>query len=140
MNWKLIVQLSLSGLAMGIATVFLIPSTTEPLCWLVIFGICAYLIATRAAGRHFRHGLMVGLVNGVWVTTAHLVLFDRYIANHPEEAAMMTSMPLATSPRLMMAVIGPCIGVVSGVVLGAFAVLASKVVATRHKPSVSARS
>lgn len=31
MNWKLIVRLSLFGLAMGIATMFLIPSTIEPI-------------------------------------------------------------------------------------------------------------
>jgi hypothetical protein len=41
MNWRLIAQLSLFGLAMGIATVFFIPSTIEPLFWLVIFGISA---------------------------------------------------------------------------------------------------
>ena len=45
MNWKLIFQLSLFGLAMGVATVFLIPSTVEPLFWLVVFAISAYAIA-----------------------------------------------------------------------------------------------
>jgi hypothetical protein len=30
MNWKLIIQLSMFGLAMGIATVFVIPSNIEP--------------------------------------------------------------------------------------------------------------
>ena len=45
MNWKLIFQLSLFGLAMGIATVYLIPGRFEPLVWLVIFAISAYAIA-----------------------------------------------------------------------------------------------
>jgi hypothetical protein len=48
MNWKLIFQLSLFGLAMGIATVFVIPSNIEPAFWLVIFLICAYLIAKQS--------------------------------------------------------------------------------------------
>lgn len=49
----------------ALATVFLIPSTIEPLVWLVIFGICAYVMATRASGRHFLHGLLVSMVNSI---------------------------------------------------------------------------
>jgi hypothetical protein len=128
MNWKLILQLSLFGLAMGLATVFLIPSKMEPLFWLVIFVISAYIIARRAPGQYFLHGLLVSIVNSVWITGSHVLLFDRYIANHPQEAAMMTSMPLPDSPRLMMAMMGPVIGVVSGLVLGLFAVVAGKLV------------
>jgi hypothetical protein len=129
-NWKLIVQLSLLGLAMGVATVFLIPSSMEPFFWLVIFALCAYIIAYRVSGRFFVHGLLLSVVNSIWITASHILLFDRYIARHPEEAAMMASMPLPDSPRLMMALTGPAIGVVSGLVLGLFAVVASKLV--RH--------
>lgn len=137
MNWKLIFLLSLFGLAMGIATVFWIPSNIEPLFWLVVFAISAYFIATRCSSRFFLHGLLVGIVNSVWVTASHVLLFDQYIANHPKEAAMMTSMPMPGSPRLMMTVVGPVIGVVSGLVLGLFAFIASKLVKPRMKPSVS---
>ncbi len=42
MNWKLILQLSLFGLAMAVGTVFVIPSNVEPLFWLAIFAVCAY--------------------------------------------------------------------------------------------------
>ncbi len=129
MNWKVIFQMSLFGLAMGIATVFLIPSNIEPVFWLGIFGITAYFIASRCSGRYFVHGLLVGVANSVWITASHLLLFDRYIANHPQEAAMMSSMPLPDSPRLMMALVGPVIGVVSGLVIGALAVLAARMVA-----------
>ena len=59
MNWKLIFQLSLFGLAMGIATVFVIPSKIEPAFWLAIFLICAYVIAKRCAAGHFLHGLLL---------------------------------------------------------------------------------
>jgi hypothetical protein len=34
MNWKLILQLSMLGLVMSLATVFLIPSSIEPAFWL----------------------------------------------------------------------------------------------------------
>src|SRR2546426_4238331 len=56
MDWLLILTLSLFGLAMAVATVFVIPSNIEPLFWLVIFIVCAYLIAKRAPGRPFLHG------------------------------------------------------------------------------------
>src|SRR5438477_11893401 len=119
MNWKLILQLSLFGLAMGIATVFVIPSNIEPIFWLAIFVVCAYIIASSRTGRPFLHGLCVSVVNSVWITGAHVLLFDQYIAGHAQEAAMMASMPL--SPRLMMLAVGPCVGLVSGLVLGVFA-------------------
>jgi|ERR1700676_161053 hypothetical protein len=130
MNWKLIFQLSLFGLAMGIATVFVIPSKIEPAFWLVIFLICAYLIAKRSAGMHFVHGLLVGLANSVWITSAHILFFDAYVARHAQEAAMMQNSPLHVSPRLMMAITGPVVGLLSGVILGVFALVAGRLVKT----------
>ena len=134
MDWKLIFQLSLFGLAMGIATVFLIPSNIEPAFWLVIFIVCAYIIAKKLTHKHFLHGLLVSIVNSVWITSAHVLLFNQYVANHPKEAGMMSSMPMPDSPRLMMACMGPIFGIVSGLVLGLFALIASKFV----KPSLAA--
>jgi len=128
MDWKLVFQLSFFGLAMGIATVFVIPSNIEPWFWLVIFCVCAFLIARVRSSLHFLHGLLVGVVNSVWITSAHIIFFDQYIANHAKEAAMMKSMPLPDSPRFMMALVGPVIGVISGLVLGVFAFVAGKFV------------
>ena len=89
MNWKIIFLLSLFGLAMGIATVFVIPSNIEPLFWLVIFVISAFVIARATASRHFLHGLLVGIVNSVWITGAHILFVNQYLANHAKEAAMI---------------------------------------------------
>jgi hypothetical protein len=135
MNWRLVLRLSLFGLAMGIATVFVIPSNLEPLFWLAIFVVTAYAIATATGGRFFLHGLAAGIANSVWVTSTHVLLFREYLANHPQEAAMMTSMPLPDSPRLMMAMVGPVIGVISGVVIGILSVIAGRLVGARTKSS-----
>lgn len=132
MDWKLIFQLSMFGLAMGIATVFVIPSSIEPIFWLVIFVICAVIIAKRRVGKPFLHGLLVSLVNSVWITAAHVLLFDTYMANHAREAAMTQGSPVP--PRLMMLLMGPIIGFVSGLVLGLFAVVASKVIKPAATP------
>jgi len=133
MSWKLVFGLSLFGLAMGFATVFVVPPRIEPFAWLGIFLVCAYLIAKYAPKRYFLHGVCVGLLNGVWVTGAHVALFDKYVAGHAREAAMAAQMGAQMgSPRLMMGAVGPVIGLVSGVVLGLFALAASKLVVSAH--------
>ena len=126
MNWKLVFQLSLFGLVMAVGTVFFIPSSVEPVCWLVIFLVCAYVVSRRCKQKLFLHGLAIGIVNSVWVTAAHILFVGQYIANHPKEAAMMKSMPMPDSPQLMMALTGPLVGVISGVIIGVLCVLAGK--------------
>lgn len=124
MNWKLIAALSLFGLAMGGATISLVPARLEPFCWLIIFLICAVLIARAQRTRHFLHGLCVSLLNSVWITCVHVLFFDAYVANHPTEAAMLVDAPLPG--RAMMVLTGPLIGLLSGVVLGFFASAAAR--------------
>jgi hypothetical protein len=127
MNWKLVFSLSLFGLVMGIATVFVIPSNIEPAFWLVIFLACAYLIARGTSTKRFQHGIYLGMANSIWITSCHILLFDQYLAHHPQEAAMLQSMPIAESGKLLMAVVGSAIGFVSGAVIGILAVIAAKV-------------
>ena len=128
MNTKLIFQLSLFGLAMAIATVFWIPSNIEPIFWVVIFIICAYLIAKKTTGKYFLHGLLVSIVNSVWITAAHIIFVSTYLSNHPQQVEMMAKMPLPTHPRIMMLITGPIIGIISGLILGLFAFVASNIV------------
>ncbi|PYQ50306.1 MAG: hypothetical protein DMF59_11165, partial [Acidobacteria bacterium] len=73
------------GLAMALGTVSIIPSRVEPLVWLAIFIVCAFFISRLRPDRTFLHGLVLGLVNSIWVTGAHIIFFHRYIANHPQE-------------------------------------------------------
>jgi uncharacterized membrane protein len=56
------------------------------------------------------------------------LFFHRYLAAHAQEAAKMNSMPLPTSPRRMMAIVGPLIGLVSGVLIGLLALAAGKLI------------
>jgi hypothetical protein len=128
MDWKLVLQLSLFGLLMGVATVFVIPSNIEPLFWLAVFIVCSILIARKLSNRHFLHGLATGIANSVWITSAHVILFHQYAARHAKEMAMVQSMAMPDSPRLMMAIMGVMAGIVSGIVLGLFALIAGKLV------------
>lgn len=130
MNWKLCVLLSLGGLFMGVATIYVIPSTIEPVFWLAIFIACASMIARFAPGRYFLHGFLVSILNSIWVTLAHISRYDIYIASHPEFAQMVQTLPPALSkdPQALMLLIGPITGILSGLVLGLFCWLASKLI------------
>lgn len=132
MNWKLIFKLSLFAAAMAVGTVFFIPPQIEPLVWAVIFATCAYFIAKQAPGRYFLHGFLLALVNCVWITSGHILFASTYLANHPQEAAMSAQTPFPDSPRLMMAMTGPVIGVISGLVQGLFALVGSKLVRAQN--------
>ncbi|WP_212004957.1 hypothetical protein [Chitinophaga sp. HK235] len=128
MNWSLIFKLSFFGLAMALGTVYFIPSKVEPFCWIAIFIICAYFIAKYCTSKFFLHGFMLSLFNCVWITGVHILLYKTYLSWHLEEAEMMAKMPMPDSPRLMMLMMGPVVGAVSGLVQGLFAYVASRVV------------
>jgi hypothetical protein len=127
-NKKLIFRLSLFGLFMAIATISLIPPQIEPLFWLVIFIVCAVAIAKKVAGRYFLHGFLVSMLNCVWILFFHLLFFEKYITNHPGEVAMLEKSPLPYSLRISMIMIGPFLGIVSGLILGSFCVIAAKTI------------
>jgi hypothetical protein len=126
MNWKLIFQLSVFGLIMAFGTISLIPPMIEPVFWITIFIFCAYIIATRANGKYFLHGLFLGLANCVWITAAHFVFYNTYITHHPEVLKMSQQHPIFPShPRIDMLIIAPFIGIASGIIIGLFAIIAS---------------
>ncbi|MBU1011349.1 MAG: hypothetical protein KKD74_14530 [Bacteroidetes bacterium] len=131
MKIKLLLLLSLFGLGMAVATVYLIPSDSDPVFWLPVFIICAVVIARETAAKRFLHGLVLGLLNSFWITIAHILLFDQYIANHIREAEMLSMMPYPDSPRLMMLITGPVIGLFSGIGIGLFALVASRFLTPR---------
>jgi hypothetical protein len=137
MNWKLIFLLSLFGLGMAFATISAIPMKIEPICWLVIFIICAYAIAKNAPGNYFLHGFLVSLVNCIWVTGAHVYFYTTYIANHPDMVDMSAKLPMQDHPRWQMLVTGPVFGIVSGLVLGLFAFIAARLMKKSSAPAVA---
>jgi len=131
MNWKIIFQLSVFGLIMAFGTVSLIPEKIEPLFWLFIFCFCAFVIARVCDRKYFLHGFCVSLVNSIWITAAHIIFYNSYIAHHPDMAQMGDKMPLPAHPRLMMLIMGPVFGCGFGLVLGLFSWIASKIVAKK---------
>ncbi|HEY8928231.1 MAG TPA: hypothetical protein VIM55_03510 [Mucilaginibacter sp.] len=129
MNWKLIFQLSVFGLIMAFGTVSLIPEKIEPLFWALIFIFCSWVIVRAAPGKYFLHGFMAGLFNCVWITAVHYFFYRRYMDNHPRVDSMTASIPppFTTHPRIYVSLVGLSLGVLSAVVFGLFAFIASKI-------------
>ena len=142
MNWKLIFRLSILGLVMAFATVYFIPFNIEPFCWLVIFAFCAYMIATHTTTARVLHGFLVSIVNSVWITATHILLFSRYIVQHPQEANFAANSPFPTHPRLVMLIMGPMFGIGFGIILGLFSFAAGKFIkgSTVPKPRAMGQS
>ena len=127
-NWKLIFLLSLFGLVMAFATVFWIPTKIEPAFWLVIFIICAYIIAKNVPSKFFLHGFLVSIVNSFWITAVHSYFFKTFMSNHIEMVQMSASMPMHDHPRKAMILFGPFFGIIFGLILGSFSWIASKII------------
>jgi hypothetical protein len=130
MNWKIIFQLSIFGLIMAFGTVQLIPERIEPIFWLLIFAVCAWVIARVCPGKYFLHGFLVSMVNSVWITTVHVIFRLTYVAHHPQMASINTNLPvsLQNHPRVAMVIMGPIFGACFGIILGLFCFIASKIV------------
>jgi len=124
MNWKLSLQLSLFGLIMAFGTISLIPDKFEWIFWLVIFAVCAYIIAKVCTHNYFWQGFWVSMFNSLWIIITHFIFFKTYADNHP-------GMIIHWHPRLMMVITGPIAGAISGLIQGLFAFIASKLVKTK---------
>jgi hypothetical protein len=140
MNWKLILGLSMFGLAMALGTVYFIPAKAEEFLWPAIFLICAVVIARQARQRFFLHGFLVGLTNWFWVASAHLILSDAYLARHAEGVAALQALALPASLSFLAPIVEsmrrfalPIPGA-SGIVIGLLSWIASKILA----PKISA--
>ncbi len=133
MNWKLIVGLSLFGLAMGFVTISWDAPKLEVFIWLLIFLFCAYLIARNAGYRFFLHGFLTGLASYVWVTIVHIKFSDEYLVHHPEQVSLFAQMSeKGHSISQSMLVMGAFYGIFAGIFLGLFALFASKLIATAY--------
>jgi uncharacterized membrane protein len=64
------------------------------------------------------------------MTAVHIFFYQTYVNHHPAMANMGHNMPsfLSIHPRLTMLIFGPVFGALSGIILGLFALLASKIV------------
>lgn len=127
MNWSLIFSLSLFGFLMAIATTFLIPFEVAIFVWVVIFLVCAVIIAKNTGEHYFLHGLYTGIALSAWAALIHFALFTKFIFANGWVAGTTSHLPSIAPPRVMIVIYQLLIGVASGVVLGLLSSAASKI-------------
>lgn len=123
MNWKLIFGLSLFGLAIGVSLLFGL-GFIATLLWLIVFTICAWVIATRARGKYFLHGFLAGVISGVWFTLVQAYFLFDTSRNKPE---MVEILPQGVSPQVMNLLVGLITAAVAGLIGGFFAFVAARI-------------
>jgi len=131
MKWTLILRLSLIGLVLALGSIFVISPNLESLLWLVVFLYYASAIGHGTRTWRFFHGLLLGILNSVWVVAMHEIFLTRYLAAHPREVQMLDTVHaagLSVSPRWIMSFTGITVGVLEGIVIGVFAIVAGMMV------------
>jgi hypothetical protein len=129
-QWRLILFLSLFGVAMGAFSVMGFTGGAEPFLWPIIAIFCAIVIGTKT-NRTFANGLFTGLLVGGIAPLIQAVFFHTYISNNAAAAAQLKQLPPGLSPRLIFFIQVPLIGLISGMVLGLLSWIVGKVVARK---------
>jgi uncharacterized membrane protein len=127
MNWKLILLLSVFGVVMGVISLFGWTQGIEPLLWLAIFILYAWWIARNCERLYFLHGLLVSVLNGIWISIIHAAFYSLYVKNNPQVVGAFKSLPPTLDPRVLMLIIGPIVGAITGLVAGLFAYIAARI-------------
>lgn len=123
MKGKFILTMSLFGIAMAFASVYL-PSVIEPFCWLIIYILIARQVAIHAPEKPFLNGFMISIVNCIWVTGVRILLLNTYMAHHAKEAIQLHKSEPALTPSTIVLIMSPFIAILSGLVLGVFSSVA----------------
>ena len=139
MNFQLVFMLSGFGLAMGVASLLgLIPRGVELWLWLAIALICAVWIAKQVPSRRFMHGFLTGLISGMLSPLIQVAFFSLYLRNNAYAAESFRQVPAGFSPRLLVLIMTPVIGIIYGLCLGLLAWVAGKVLRRREPAEVTA--
>jgi hypothetical protein len=136
MNWRLIFVLSLFSVPMGLASVLGLTRGYEWLVWLLVGLYCAFRFARSTRNELFLHGFYLGIIVGVFSTAIQAIFVSTYLSNNPRMVEALNSLPQGLHPALVVLIMGPIIGAVSGIIFGVFAVIAGKVIGASKRSAI----
>ena len=139
MDGKLVFSLSLMGLGIGTLSVVGVTSMKVGLpvefwLWMTSAGISVYAIRKHAPGKFFRHGLLTGVLAGIYAPLIQLTMIKSYLANNPEYVEKIAALPLDLSPRMVVLLSLPFVAIAWGLFLGVVTWIGAKVF-PRAKPT-----
>jgi len=127
MKWKLVASLSLLGGAMGLGSVLGLRGIPAALAWTALAVFCAGKIGRAVPERAFVPGFLTGFLGIVAATLVQVVLISVYLENQPELAAELSGLPTTLNARTLIAISGPFLGAVGGLVLALLSWIASRI-------------
>ena len=130
MKWGVVLELSVPGLAIGLAVVFGMSEATMWVLWAVLRLLSALGIARWVRRKHFAHCFYAGFLSAAVAVLCGVVFFATYTGNHPEYLERASRVP-SLQPRLLLALVAVGFGLVDGIVQGSLAWIASNIFTSR---------
>jgi uncharacterized membrane protein YeaQ/YmgE (transglycosylase-associated protein family) len=118
---------SCCGLAIGLASVAgIIHMGQEGPAWLILGLIVATWIAFRVPHQAFSHGFVGGLIAGTIAPLIQATFFGSYAAHNPAAAESFKLVQAMASPRILLMLVSPVLGLLTGLTLGVLGWVATK--------------
>jgi ABC-type phosphate transport system permease subunit len=124
MNWKLILKLSVFGVAMGVllvAGLFARVDEIEGVLWFLIFFVCVWSIVKYCTRFYFLHGFLTSLLMDIWITLILIVFFQTYLENDPKAASSFKTFGNPIEGELTYLFLLQLVAIIFGLFLGLFA-------------------
>lgn len=118
--------LSIFGLIMAFATVFLIHKDIEIILWIPVMMVCGYTIARHCFASYFLHGFLVGILSSLIIVSIHLIFWTQWLDFYVKMRKYAINPMIHNHPRLSMALMGLGVGILSGTIIGLLSLYLSK--------------
>ncbi len=128
MNWKIIILLTLIAVAVAVASVYgLVNTDYEIVYWLVLALASGFIIAKTCDRAPFMHGVVTGLLSGIFGSIVQAVMLNTYLMNNPGSLDGFKSLPIDLAPQYVILFSGPFFGIAYGIVIGLIAFFLKKI-------------
>jgi hypothetical protein len=104
----------LIGITIGLATVFIVPSSFEIIVWLVLAFVLSIFVKVKFKIKIYTNTFLLAALCGMFVTLTHLFFLDNYLQSHQSEIAGLDQIKIYDSYRLTLLVIAPIYWIVLG--------------------------
>ncbi len=121
MKWLFIFLLSLVGVFLGWADVYLMNALGLQLLWLAVSIAYSFVLFRFIGSNYFLFGMLLGAGCCTWVAAMHLLLFKDYLHRHADVGRIMASLPTIGDRYGAMLLIDLAKGLFLAFVMGCFA-------------------
>lgn len=112
----------LTGIIVGLITIFVLPNDFELLVWILLVFMIAFFAKRQFKSEVYLNTLLLAVIVGFSITTTHLLFLDNYLDSHKSEIAGLDEIKIHSSYGLTLFAIAPVywlvLGLLSCIVLG----------------------